>query len=83
MSALERVTASAAVICTLESMKLKRYESDTTKFIREFLDKNPQLQDKRQRARGTWWDRPQDLDERKREEQSEVPQAGYVYYNNP
>jgi len=83
MSALERRVTSTAATCTFESMKLKSYESDTTKFIREFLDKNPQLQEKRQRARGTWWDRPQDLDERRREEQSEVPQAGYVYYNNP
>lgn len=64
-------------------MKLKGYESDTTKFIREFLDRNPQVQEKQKKARATWWDRPQDLDEREREEESEVPQKGYVYYNNP
>ena len=64
-------------------MKLKSYESDTTKFIREFLDRNPQVQEKQKKARATWWDRVQDFDEREREEESEVPQQGYVYYDNP
>jgi len=64
-------------------MKLKGYESDTTKFIREFLDRNPQVREKQKKARATWWDHVQDLGERERAEESEVPQQGYVYYDNP
>ena len=61
----------------------KSYESETTKFIREFLEKNPQVQEKQKKARATWWDRPQDLDQRKRNAESNVGQPGYVYYDKP
>jgi hypothetical protein len=64
-------------------MKLRNYESDVTKFIREFLESNPQVAEKQKRHRATWWDRRQDLDERKTLEQAKVPQKGYVYYDNP
>jgi hypothetical protein len=62
-------------------MKLRDYESDTTTFIRTFLKENPQVVEKQQRYRATWWDRPQNLDERKKLETAQVPQQGYVYYN--
>ncbi len=61
-------------------MKLRNYESETTKFIRDFLEQHPQVVEKQKRNRATWWDRPQDLDERKRLEEAKVPQRGYVYY---
>ena len=64
-------------------MKKTGYESEVTKFIREFLDKNPQVQEKQKRARATWWDRPQTLDQRKRNAESNVSQPGYVYYDKP
>lgn len=64
-------------------MKKTGYESEVTKFIREFLDKNPQVQEKQKRARATWWDRPQTLDQRKRNSESNVSQPGYVYYDKP
>jgi hypothetical protein len=56
------------------------YESDITKFIREFLQKHPEIVEKQQQARATWWDRPQNLKERKELEQAEVPKKGYEYY---
>ena len=59
---------------------MKDYESDTTRFIREFLQKNPQIVEKQIRARATWWDRPQDLQERKRLEESLVSMKPYEYY---
>ena len=31
------------------------YVSEITKFIREFLDKNPQVVEKQKAARATWW----------------------------
>jgi hypothetical protein len=64
-------------------MKKTGYESELTKFMREFLDKNPQVTEKQKQARATWWDKPQALDDLKRDEESKVPQEGYVYYNNP
>lgn len=56
------------------------YESDHTKFMREFLEKNPQLQEKRLAARNIWWDKKLDKEERKRFNESSVPMQPYVYF---
>ena len=64
-------------------MKLTKYESEATQFIREFLTKNPQVVENQKAARATWWDKPQTLEEQRRAEESKVPQKGYVYYHNP
>jgi len=59
------------------------YESDTTKFIRELLEKNPQLAEQQKSNRLTWWDRPQDLETWREHAQSAVPQPAYVYFPLP
>jgi hypothetical protein len=64
-------------------MKITRYESEATRFIKDFLEKNPQVVEKQKRHRATWWDRPQNLEERTHVEQAKVPAKGYAYYNNP
>jgi hypothetical protein len=64
-------------------MKKTGYESDLTRFMREFLERNPQVVEKQEKARATWWDRPQDLKEIKENDQSNVPQTGYAYYDKP
>jgi hypothetical protein len=64
-------------------LKLKNYQSETTRFINDFLQKNPDVEDKQKRHRATWWDRPQSLDEGSRLDEAKVPQTGYVYYHNP
>lgn len=56
------------------------YESEHTKFMRELLEKNPQLVEQQKQARAIWWDKKLDKDERKRFEESNVPQKGYVYF---
>ena len=56
--------------------KLRNYESDTTTFIRDFLAQNPQVVEKQKSHRATWWDRPQNLDERRKLEAAQVPQTG-------
>lgn len=61
-------------------MATKSYTSDTTNFIREFLEKNPQVVDKQRKARSTWWDRPQDRAQREKFEESKVPKKPYEYY---
>jgi hypothetical protein len=73
--------ASDAAIAN--DMKLRNYESETTKFIRDFLEQHPQVVEKQKRNRATWWDRPQNLDERKKLEEAKIAQQGYVYYNKP
>ncbi|MCB1948328.1 DUF3460 family protein [Nitrosomonas sp.] len=57
------------------------YESEQTKFMREFLEKNPQVQEKRLKARGIWWDKELNRDEQKRFKESSVPQKSYVYFS--
>lgn len=57
------------------------YESEHTKFMRELLEKNPQLPEKQQEARDIWWDKNLDIDERQRFKESDVPQKPYVYFD--
>jgi len=59
------------------------YESETTKFIRELLQKNPQLVEQQRRNRLTWWDKPQDLETSRDRAQSNVPQPAYSYFPLP
>lgn len=61
-------------------MAKKPYESDTTRFIRDFLGKNPQVVEKQRAARSMWWDRVQDRAQRKQFEESAVPKKPYEYY---
>ncbi|MBX9893594.1 MAG: DUF3460 family protein [Nitrosomonas sp.] len=56
------------------------YESEHTKFMREFLEKNPHVQEKRIEARSRWWDREQNREEKKRFEESAEPMKPYVYF---
>ncbi len=56
------------------------YESEHTKFMRELLKENPWLTEKQKKARAIWWDKKLDKEERKRFEESKVPQKAYVYF---
>ena len=59
------------------------YESEATRFIREFLAKNPQVVEQQKKNRATWWDKPQDLETQHEHAESDVPQQGYVYFPLP
>jgi hypothetical protein len=59
---------------------MKNYESETTQFIREFLNKHPEVVDKQRQARATWWDRPQDFRQRQQLDEAKVPKKSYEYY---
>ncbi len=56
------------------------YESDHTKFMRELLEKNPELQEKRKAARSIWWDKKLNKEEQKRFKEAAVPMKPYVYF---
>ena len=62
-------------------MKIDKYESDTTKFIRDLLEKNPEIKEDQKKARAMWWDKTLDLKELKRQRESEVERSSYVYYD--
>jgi Protein of unknown function (DUF3460) len=61
-------------------MATKNYESETTKFLREFLEKHPEVVEKQKKHRATWWDRPQDLRTTEALESAKVPKKPYEYY---
>lgn len=62
---------------------MANYESDVTQFLRELLEKNPQLVELQKKNRATWWDKSLDLDQQKREQASEAPKAPYAYFPLP
>lgn len=55
------------------------YESEHTKFMREWMQKHPQERVEQQTGRGMWWDKPQDADACKGFEDARVEQKPYVY----
>jgi hypothetical protein len=62
---------------------MAQYESDVTKFIRDLLDKNPEMRVEQKENRATWWDKKLDLEQIKRNEQSEAPKQPYAYFPLP
>ena len=59
------------------------YESETTRFLRELKQKNPQIAEQQKKNRATWWDHPQDLQTSRERAEAAVPQPGYVYFPLP
>ena len=58
----------------------RHYVSDHTQFIRELLEKKPQLETEQAKGRAIWWDKtPRELDQRRTMDQGRVAQKGYVY----
>ena len=56
------------------------YESEHTKFIRELLQKQPDLVQKQREARAIWWDKPpRELAAERSMDQGRIPQSPYVY----
>jgi Protein of unknown function (DUF3460) len=62
---------------------MAEYESDVTQFLRELLDKNPELKELQKANRATWWDKKLDADQLKRNELSEAPKQPYAYFPLP
>jgi uncharacterized protein DUF3460 len=55
------------------------YESEHTKFMREWLEKHPEELDEQKKGRALWWDKPQSLQTQKQYEEAEVPTKAYYY----
>ena len=67
----------------LAKRPMANYESDVTRFVRDLLDKKPELKELQRANHATWWDRTLDLDQLRRNEQSAAPKAPYAYFPLP
>ena len=59
------------------------YVSEATRFIRDFLAKNPQVVEQQKKNRATWWDKPQDLETLQERKEAAVPLPSYAYFPLP
>jgi len=58
----------------------RHYVSDHTRFMRELLEKKPELAQQQQQGRAIWWDkRPGDLNLEREMDAARVAQGAYVY----
>ena len=58
----------------------RNYESEHTKFIRELIERRPQVDEDRRKGRAIWWDKlPSELAQRRDMDEGCVPQKAYVY----
>lgn len=56
------------------------YESDATLFIKQLKAERPTLEAEQRKGRAIWWDRePLNLERRRQELESQVPQQAYPY----
>jgi hypothetical protein len=59
------------------------YESEHTKFMREWMEKHPEELLEQQKGRALWWDKPpQTLETMKNAVAAEVPNKPYYYDAN-
>ncbi|MDY0011487.1 MAG: DUF3460 family protein [Rhodocyclaceae bacterium] len=58
---------------------MAKYESEHTKFMREWLETHPQELEEQKQGRALWWDKPQDLETQRRLQESRVPTKAYYY----
>ena len=62
---------------------MAQYESEHTKFMREWLAQHPEEIAGQQAGRALWWDKaPQDTDAQRRLAEARVPQKPYYYDAN-
>ncbi|KAA3654685.1 MAG: DUF3460 family protein [Proteobacteria bacterium] len=55
------------------------YESEHTKFMREWMANHPDERQEQQAGRALWWDKPQDAEARARNNDAKVPSKPYYY----
>jgi hypothetical protein len=59
------------------------YESEHTKFMREWMEKHPGEKAEQQKGRALWWDKaPRSLNAMKDTEAAKVPNKAYYYDAN-
>jgi len=68
--------------CIQPGPDMAMYESDHTKFMREWLAQHPEQAAEQQKGRALWWDKPQDVRAQGALEQAKVPVKPYYYDSN-
>jgi hypothetical protein len=59
----------------------RHYISEHTRFIRDLLEKKPELETVQRTGRAIWWDKlPSEVEAERQMDKGRVPQKGYVYY---
>lgn len=58
------------------------YESDHTRFMRQWMETHPEQVEEQKKGRALWWDKPQDMETLQRYREARVPQPSYVYFSN-
>lgn len=59
------------------------YESEHTRFMREWLERHPEELEIQKSGRALWWDRgARDADTERRQAEARVPQKPYYYDAN-
>jgi len=58
------------------------YESDITRFLKDFKKTHPEAEKRQREGRARLWDRPQDAELLDGFRQSRLPQRPYVYQND-
>ena len=59
----------------------RHYVSDHTRFIRELIEKKPEIETSQRIGRKIWWDKlPADVEAQREMNAGRVPQKAYVYY---
>jgi hypothetical protein len=59
----------------------RHYVSEHTRFIRDLLEKKPELETVQRTGRAIWWDKlPSEVEAERQMNKGRVPQKGYVYY---
>jgi Protein of unknown function (DUF3460) len=75
--------AGVAITLPAKALPMSLYESDLTQFVRELMDKNPELKQLQKTNRATWWDKTLDAEELRRQEESAAPKQAYAYFPLP
>ena len=59
------------------------YESEHTKFMREWMEKHPEELKEQQKGRALWWDKaPRSLSTQQESVEAKVPSKAYYYDAN-
>lgn len=62
-------------------VKTTNYTSETTEFIKDILNKNPNLKAKQKLLRATWWDKKsEEVREDSELEQTDLKHPAYPYF---
>jgi Protein of unknown function (DUF3460). len=60
----------------------KNFESDVTRFLKEFKQRHPETEQAQREGRARLWDKTLDAELQEGYKQSRIPQKPYVYQTN-